>query len=172
MRGQGDPDRDPWHPDVDAPASVRQVLVAEAVAVCAACPVQVQCGRYGIEMLATDWVVAVYGGMTPDLMRDMARRLGRPTEKEAQHGTRSRYVKGCRCQACRRANASSEVARRAAKRPQRRDCPALAHGRSLCRQPAQDGSIFCAAHAIPKTSANGDVGTAPGVPEALTPVYA
>lgn len=32
-----------------------------------------------------------------------ARRKGRPEKKTARHGTRSKYVKGCRCQPCRAA---------------------------------------------------------------------
>jgi hypothetical protein len=46
-------------------ASVRRALVAEVLAVCAGCPVQVKCGRYGLELLADDYVVAVYGAMDP-----------------------------------------------------------------------------------------------------------
>ncbi len=89
--GKAGPEHDPWNPDLNAPASVRRSLVAEAIAVCVACPVQVQCGRYGIELLADDSVVAVYGGMTPDVLRGLARSVGRTTRKEAKHGTRSRY---------------------------------------------------------------------------------
>ncbi len=148
--GKATADRDPWHPDLDAPASARRSLVAEAVAVCAACPVQVQCGRYGIEMLADDAVIAVYGGMAPDDLRDMARRLGRTTRKTARHGTRSCYVKGCDRRKCRAANATYEAARRVGKRRPRRECPALASGGGPCGAPAEDDSISCAAHAIPE----------------------
>ena len=83
----------------------------------------------------TTSVVAVYGGMTPDDLRDLARRVGRTTRKEAQHGTRARYVKGCRCPACRGANARGEAARRTAKgRRQLRDCQARNASGSLCRR--------------------------------------
>lgn len=122
--------------------------------VCAACPVQVQCGRFGIELLATDWVVAVFGGMAPDDLRDMARRLGRTARKTAQHGTRGKYVNGCRCKACRGANARGEAARRLTKgRRQRRDCQARNALGGLCGRPAQDSSIFCPVHAIPEPPA-------------------
>jgi hypothetical protein len=89
-------------------------LVAEAVAVCAACPVQVQCGRYGLELLADDYVIAVYGGMAPETLRDIVRRIGRPARKVAQQGTRARYVSkrdACRCELCRAANQRYEHAR-------------------------------------------------------------
>jgi len=116
-----------------------------------ACPVQVQCGRYGLELLADDFAVAVYGGMDPDMLRDIARRIGRPTRKTARHGTRAKYVNAkCRCPSCRQANARGEAARRLAGRRQRRDCKALASNGGPCGAPARDGSIFCALHAIPE----------------------
>jgi hypothetical protein len=153
--GKATADHDPWHPDPEAPASVRRSLVAEAMATCVTCPVQVQCGRRGIELLADDSAVAVYGGMTPEALRGLARRLGRTTRKEAQHGTRARYVKGCRCPDCRGANARGEAARRTAKgRRQLRECPARTWNGSLCRRTAKDGSVFCPAHAIPGDSSD------------------
>ena len=150
--GMATAERDPWHPP-GKPASLYRELVAEAVAVCAACPVQVQCGRWGLELLADEFVVAVYGGMDPATMRDIARRIGRSPRKAAKHGTRARYVSkrdACRCQLCRAANQRYEHARRLSKAAvQHRDCEALtSHGR-LCRQPAREGSVFCGYHAIP-----------------------
>jgi hypothetical protein len=146
-------EHDPWHPPADALPSVRRALVAEAVAVCVTCPVQVACGRHGLEMLADESVIAVYGGMTPDALRDIARRIGRPTRRTPRHGTRSRYVgpEKCRCDLCRAANQRYEHARRAARR--RRDCPALTVRGEPCGRPSQPGSIFCVAHAIPDPEA-------------------
>ena len=156
--GLAGPDWNPWHPPADAPGSVRRALVAEAIAICCTCPVQVTCGRYGIELLADDSVIAVYGGMEPDALRDIARLIGRPTRKTARHGTRARYVgpDKCRCARCRMANSRGEAARRAARRRERRECRARAGtGAGRCREPAEDGSIFCLAHAIPDPEADG-----------------
>jgi Transcription factor WhiB len=150
--GQATADHDPWHPPKE-PASVRNALVAEAVAICAACPVQVACGRFGLELVVTDGgPLGIYGGMAPEALRDIARRIGRPTRQVAQHGTRARYVSRadpCRCEACRAANWRYEQARRVAKAAGRRDCPALTAVGKLCRHPARKGSVFCAYHAIP-----------------------
>jgi hypothetical protein len=148
--GMATAERDPWHPP-EKPANLYRELVAEAVAICAACPVQVQCGRLGLELLADDWVVAVYGGMDPATMRDIARRIGRPSRKVLKHGTRAMYVNArCRCEACRAANQRYEHARRASKAAVRnRDCEALTSQGRLCRQAASAGSIFCGYHAIP-----------------------
>jgi hypothetical protein len=151
--GKAGPEHDPWHPPPEAPPSVRRALVAEAVTVCMACPVQVACGRYGIELLAADSVVAVYGGMSPDVLRDMARRVGRATRKTARHGTRSCYVKGCRRPECRAASTRYERARRL-KGSQRRACAALTGSGGLCGTPVRDGSIFCGEHAIPRDSSD------------------
>lgn len=49
-----------------------RAVVAEAIAVCAACPVPVACGRYGVELLASEYAVAVYGGTDPGMLRDIA----------------------------------------------------------------------------------------------------
>jgi hypothetical protein len=119
--------------------------------VCLGCPVQVECGRLGIELVAAEWLPehVIYGGMDAADLRAMARRLGRADRKQARHGTRPMYVKGCRCDPCRRANSVEEAARRRRKRAPRRECPAWNAGGRLCRQPAQPGSIFCAWHAIP-----------------------
>ena len=153
--GMAGPDHDPWHPPPEAPASVRNAFVAEAVAVCA---VQVTCGRYGLELLASDYVVAVSGAMDPDALRDIARRIGRPARKVAQHGTRARYVSktdACRCEACRAVNARGEHARREGKAAQRREWQAwAATAGKRCRDIAQPGSIFCSDHAIPDRPAS------------------
>lgn len=146
--GKATADHDPWHPP-EKPPSIRRKMVAEALEVCIACPVQVACGRYGLELLATDGGIAVYGGLTPEQLRDLARMIGRPARLVAQHGTRARYVNAkCRCEACRAANARDEHARRTAKASEHRECRALTSYGRLCRQPARKGSVFCVSHAI------------------------
>lgn len=105
---------DPWHPDDELPGKVQAAMFEQGRVVCAACPVQVQCGRRGLELIETDGVDGMYGGMTPDQLRAIARTVGRPTRKVAQHGTRARYVNyKCHCPLCRAANAQAESARRA-----------------------------------------------------------
>jgi len=153
--GKATPDYDPWHPP-EKPASVQRSVAAEAVAVCAACVVQVQCGRYALELVETDGApVGIWGGMTADVLRDVARSVGRTTRQVAQHGTRAKYVAGCRCELCRAANATGEAARRTAKgRRQLRECPALGAFGKPCCHPVRDGSVFCPAHAIPGDSSD------------------
>lgn len=104
---------DPWHPDDELPGRIQAAMFEEGRAVCIACPVQVECGRLGLELLEADSVDGMYGGMTPDELRKVARVIGRPARKVAQHGSRGRYVNyRCRCVACRAANATSENRRR------------------------------------------------------------
>lgn len=52
------------------------------------------------------------GGLTPDELMGMAKDLGWPHRLRAQHGTRSRYVAGCRCDDCRNAHRVYEHERR------------------------------------------------------------
>jgi hypothetical protein len=88
--------------------------------------------------------------MEPDDLRGLAKTMGRKTRKVADRGTRARYVNAkCRCLACVQANSRYESARRAAKASPRRECQALGPRSLLCRQPAREGSIFCAFHALP-----------------------
>ena len=68
--------RDPWHPDDEQPRRVQAVMYEQARVVCVACPVQVLCGRRGLVLLETDGVDGMYGGMTPDELRVVARTLG------------------------------------------------------------------------------------------------
>ena len=150
--GKATADHDPWHPAPEAHWRVRQALVTEAVAVCLTCPVQVACGRLGVELTAKEWLPdhVVYGGMDVPELRAMARRLGRAAVKTAQHGSRAMYVRGCRCDDCRGANARGEAARRTAKgRRERRECPARTSSGSACRRAAKNGSVFCPAHMLP-----------------------
>ena len=96
---------------VEALASPSQDATARRI--CAACPVWLACARYGLELLeTTGQVLGMYGGLTRADLREVARWLGRPARKVAQHGTRARYVAGCRCPDCTRANARGEHSRR------------------------------------------------------------
>jgi hypothetical protein len=102
-----------WHPDDEMPRRVQQAMFAVARGYCVGCPVQVQCGRYGMELLARESLDGMYGGMDPSELRDLARLLGMPARKVAQHGTRARYVNfRCRCGPCTRANSEGEAERR------------------------------------------------------------
>ena len=98
-----------------SPAGCRPPCTSGPALVCVACPVQVLCGRRGLVLLETDGVDGMYGGMTPDELRAVARTLARPTRKVAQEGSRSCYIKGCGHAACRAANTRYESARRAQK---------------------------------------------------------
>jgi hypothetical protein len=107
---------DPWHPDDELPRKNQAADYEWARAVCATCPVIVLCGRRGLELLEAESVDGMYGGMTPDDLREVARSIGRPTRKVAQHGSRARYVNyQCRCRPCTAANSTGEADRRARK---------------------------------------------------------
>lgn len=69
------------------------------------------------------------GGLLPDELVDLAKTLGLPHRRRAQHGTRSKYVAGCdlgpggtACADCKAAHAAYEHERRlwARERRQRR----------------------------------------------------
>jgi hypothetical protein len=107
------PELDLWHPPEEAPRKWRQQSYRLARRVCMAdCPVQAECTRLGLELLAEGLADGMYGGLDPDELRALARRLSRPTRKVAQHGERSCYVGGCRRPECVRANADYEHGRR------------------------------------------------------------
>lgn len=80
------------------PAPGRQGLpaAAQAKAVCAGCEIRQDCLDHALDHHE---VHGIWGGLTPQARRAMRRR--RPG---AQHGTRSRYQAGCRCEDCRAAN--------------------------------------------------------------------
>jgi Transcription factor WhiB len=138
-RGVATAEFDPWHPPAEASEAYQREAYAWARQVCLGCPVQVQCTRYALGLLELDTVEGMFGGLTPDQLRSLARRIARSSRKVAQHGTRSCYVKGCRCPDCRAANARGEHARRLnssdAPRPKRAACRSGCacglHGRPL-----------------------------------------
>lgn len=109
--GMADRSHDPWHPD-DPTLAERNETYAQARRVCQRCPVRLPCAQLGMEMLARDQAKGMFGGLRPDEMRRIARELEMPTRKQARHGSRSRYVAGCRCSHCRTAHAAYEHARR------------------------------------------------------------
>lgn len=134
--GQADRDLDVWH--VDSTMLSRKVDRVAAVSlareVCTGCPVRAQCLDLGLSLLpllGSD--VGMYGGLTAAGLRDEARRRHLPALKQAQHGTRSRYVAGCTagpagraCEPCLRAHRDYERHQRAV-RSWRENTPA-AHG--------------------------------------------
>lgn len=90
-----------------------------AKAVCADCPVRLECAEDAVETRAG---FGVWGGLSPKERRQWARARRRdpdaplppivvkePAEtvfrqiRVAQHGTRAKYVAGCRCDLCREA---------------------------------------------------------------------
>lgn len=82
-----------------------------AMAVCAACPVLDDCREWA---LTQEDFHGICGGMS---YRDRQReRVRRGWWGEPQHGSRSRYSKGCRCEPCVQANRDYDAAWRARRR--------------------------------------------------------
>ena len=76
----------------------------------AGCPVRL---RSAVDALERAEVYGIWGGLDLADRRKVARRFGYERPGAARHGTRSRYVAGCRCTDCRRAHSVYEHARRA-----------------------------------------------------------
>lgn len=109
--GLTDRDHDPWVPD--GTRRDRALQFARARRVCQHCPVRLPCARYGLSLLPEgEASVGMFGGLTPADQRAVARWLEKPDRKVAAHGTRSRYVAGCRCLGCKHAHREYEHARR------------------------------------------------------------
>lgn len=107
--GMADRGCDPWHPGrADAGA------YSQAKQLCLRCPVRAECLDYALDLMERlGRVAGMFAGLTPRELRALARERGRPTRAVAQHGTRARYVNyQCRCDPCRRANATGEAERR------------------------------------------------------------
>lgn len=108
-------DYDPWHPTGEGgtgPGKGATVAYGAARRVCMQCPVRLECLHEGLRLLETVGVAGMWGGLTPEELRALAREVGKPARKVAQHGTRSRYVAGCHCALCTAANARVEHERR------------------------------------------------------------
>lgn len=105
-------DFDPWSPDDDLPPEAIAYNHFLARSICAQCPVRMLCAMDALADLPRAEPHAVRGGLTPDEQVELARSLGMKWRREAQHGTRSRYVAGCRCDDCRAAHRVYEHERR------------------------------------------------------------
>jgi hypothetical protein len=110
---------DPWCPDPELPRRERERLVAYARRICAGCPVMLDCAAEALHDLPKVEEHTMRGGMTPAELRDVAKTLGLPHRREAQHGTRSRYTAGCHdgpdggaCEPCKAAHRTYEHERR------------------------------------------------------------
>jgi Transcription factor WhiB len=99
------PTPDLWHPD--GPNAEQQAEKARPI--CHGCPVRAACLEFALGLLAaTGQLHGIWGAMTARQIREVAASQSRPSRKVAQHGTRSRYVRGCRCRRCRAANATDK----------------------------------------------------------------
>ncbi|HEU5032717.1 MAG TPA: WhiB family transcriptional regulator [Spirillospora sp.] len=104
---------DLWCPDEELTRTERRRQVEQAKAICATCPVLLDCAAEALANLDKAEEHTVRAGMTPTELRAVAARLGMPTRREAQHGTNSRYASsGCRCELCTAAHAAYEHQRR------------------------------------------------------------
>jgi len=88
--------------------------------ICARCPVRLDCAVDALRDLPRAEAHSMRGGLTPDELTDLARGMGMRWRREAQHGDRSKYVAGCRCDLCRDAHRIYEHERRLHARPGRR----------------------------------------------------
>lgn len=115
-RGLADGLVDPWAPADDLPAAERGYLWFLGRLICAHCPVRFACAVDALVNIAMHGAYTMRGGLTPQEQRQLAGELGlvagSPSGRVAQHGTRAKYVTGCHCPPCRRANARGEHARR------------------------------------------------------------
>ena len=68
----------------------------EAKAICAGCPHRKPCLQFAQD---NQILYGVWGGQGPLTRRGLTRKSG------VEHGTRTRYTYGCRCEPCRAANA-------------------------------------------------------------------
>lgn len=109
LTGRG---RDWWSPDDDLPADEQGLQHHLARRVCSECPVRLACAMDALAALPRIEEHAMRGGLTPSELAAVAKSLGMKWRREAQHGTRSRYVAGCKCDDCRDAHRVYEHDRR------------------------------------------------------------
>lgn len=105
-------DFDPWTPADHLPPDTIALQHHMARRICETCPVRLECAMDALADLPRVDPHSVRGGLTPDEQIALARDLGMKWRREAQHGTRSRYVAGCRCEDCRAAHRVYEHDRR------------------------------------------------------------
>lgn len=104
--------RDPWSPADHLTPNEQDLEFHHARRICFTCPVNMQCLTHELQMLPQFEPMSMRGGLTPNEITTLARDLGMKWRREAQHGTRSKYVAGCRCPDCRDAHRTYEHHRR------------------------------------------------------------
>jgi Transcription factor WhiB len=104
--------RDPWTPGEHLTPEETAFELHLARRICSGCLVRVECASDALRRLPIAAEHSMRGGLTPDELIDLAKQLHLPHRQRAQHGTRSRYVAGCRCTDCRAAHATYEHERR------------------------------------------------------------
>lgn len=104
--------RDPWSPGDHLSPEEKAFELHLARRICSGCPVRTECAVQALHDLPKFQEHSMRGGLTPDELVDLAKQMGLPHKQKAQHGTRSKYVAGCRCQDCRDAHATYEHERR------------------------------------------------------------
>lgn len=92
--------RDPWTPGEHLSPEERGFELHLARRICSVCPVRIECAIHELGMLSKHTPESMRGGLSPEEIVDLAKTLGLPHRRRAQHGERSRYVAGCRCAAC------------------------------------------------------------------------
>jgi len=155
--GLTSPDRDPWAPgDWLTPEQTgAEYYVARSI--CAGCPVRMECVTDELAILDTHEPAAMRGGLTPDELLDLGHQLGitQPATR-SKHGTRSRYVGGCRCDRCRNAHRIYEHERRLWAKTTRRTVTAhdvqawLARPLGRGRHRAEPGQLLLFTDGLPK----------------------
>jgi hypothetical protein len=105
-------DRDIWSPGEHLTPEQTAFELHLARRICASCPVRIDCVVQELGMLPQMAPVSMRGGLTPDELVALAKDMGLPHRQAAQHGNRSRYVGGCRCDDCRNAHRVYEHERR------------------------------------------------------------
>lgn len=129
--GMAGRDRDPWAPCDDLPAESRDFEYHLGRRICSTCPVRLDCVLEALDNLPVVGQDAMRGGLRPEELVELARTLRRPWRREAQHGTRSRYVAGCKCDDCRAAHRVYEHERRLQKPRQQSGSPPVSTPRAM-----------------------------------------
>lgn len=120
-KGLATPERDLWSPGEWLSPEDAAVDLHLARRICSTCPVRVECASAELALLPKMAPHSMRGGLLPDELVDLAKRLGMPHRQQAQCGTRSKYVAGCRCDDCRSAHATYEHERRLWAKTRRRE---------------------------------------------------